>query len=459
MADYDLRVGNKAKNLMELEAKGFNIPKTIYLSHEDCEGISNLMLQSENIKCVIETLEANAFFSFEKDLSYPIMVRSSSENEDSKEQSNAGKFLSIYNSHHRMDLIKNIVKVWATKDQAHKMGIVLQQQLSPLYSGVTFVFESEGQVEILIELIIGLGELLVSGHVTPMSINVTGDQTQVLQPLKQFIAMFPNTRDSSLEPTSEFAVKDLAFRVINLNRSLLYVNLYKNVDYLKHIQSTIDAVIKNAKAIYRAFGACDMEWAVTAEDTFYVLQKRPITKQIHGFNRKNMDGEGLTIVPGVRRGVLRSLKNAKKDGEEIIFAPVILPNHLSNIPKALGIISSECALLSHTSILAREIELCYWAGANMHKISVFEDKFVEVDFSSKEIKEIHHASGEMDTTVNEKEMMQVSLPDTIYDPASVSINAHTSNEEVWSENLAEFTETYACNWLVALYNGGFRNGS
>ena len=135
MADNDLRVGNKAKNLMALEAKGFKIPKTIYLSHEDCEEISNLMLQSENIKSVIETLETNAFFSFEKDLSYPIMVRSSSENEDSKEQSNAGKFLSIYNSHHRVDLIKNIVKVWATKDQAHKMGIVLQQQLSPLYSG------------------------------------------------------------------------------------------------------------------------------------------------------------------------------------------------------------------------------------------------------------------------------------------------------------------------------------
>lgn len=457
--DHDIRVGNKAKNLMALEAQGFNIPKTIYLSHEDCENLSSLVLQSDDIKCVIETLDANGFFSYEKDLSYPIMVRSSSENEDNIAHSNAGQFLSIYNSQNRVDLIKNIVKVWDSKDHAFKMGIVLQMQLSPLYSGVAFAFESEGQVEILIELIIGLGELLVSGHVTPMSINVTGNQTDVIQPLKQFIAMFPNACDSSLEPTSEITIKDLAFRVINLNKRLLYVSLYKNVDYLKHVQPTIDAVIKNAKAIYSTFGACDMEWAVTEEGTFYVLQKRPITKQVHGYSKKNMDGEGLTIVPGIRRGVLRSYKNAKKDGREIIFAPVILPNHLSNISNALGIISSECALLSHTSILARELELCYWAGANMHKISAFEGKFVEVDFTKKEIVEVHPVSGQNESVVIEKENMQVILPDAIYDPASVSLKAHQSNEVVWSENLTDFIKAHDCNWLVELYHGGFRNGS
>ncbi len=459
MAEHDLRMGNKAKNLMALEAQGFNIPQTICLSHEECEHISSLMRQFDAIQCVIENLDSNGFFSFEKNLSYPIMVRSSSENEDNKSQSNAGQFLSIYNSHNRVDLIKNIVKVWDSKDQAYKMGIVLQKQLSPLYSGVAFVFESEGQFELLIELIIGLGELLVSGHVTPMSINVTGNQMDVIQPLKQFIAMFPNACDSSLEPTSEFTMKDLAFRVINLNKSLLYVNLYKNVDYLKHVQPTIDAVINNAKAIYSVFGACDIEWAVTAEDTFYVLQKRPITKQVHSFSHKNMDGEGLTIVPGIRRGFLWSYKNAKKDGREIIFSPVILPNHLSNISNALGIISSECALLSHTSILARELELCYWAGANMHKISAFEGKFVEVDFSKKEIMEVHPASRLNESVVIEKEDTQVRLPDTIYDLASVSLEAHQSNDVVWSENLTDFIEAHACHWLVELYHGGFRNGS
>lgn len=113
-----------------------------------------------------------------------LAVRSSATFEDSSNASVAGGHETILNVHSLESLYKAIRECWASlwterailyrrrfqiKDEDVALAIVVQRMLSPVVSGVSFTVDpvSGDNQRVVVEACWGLGELLVSGGVTP----------------------------------------------------------------------------------------------------------------------------------------------------------------------------------------------------------------------------------------------------------------------------------------------------
>lgn len=207
------RAGHKAFHLSVLIQHGFEVPTGICLTTEAYEffvlnnGIQPLLLAvlmdlTSNPQLVPKVaLEIQTQFlslplpdELEKFLretfqSFPpgehgLAVRSSATAEDLPAASFAGQQETYLGIKKEEEFLKAVVRCWASlwsersityrlrhglNPIAASMAIVLQQMLNPDYAGVVFTSYpvSEGDSEILIEVVPGLGEGLVEGNLSP----------------------------------------------------------------------------------------------------------------------------------------------------------------------------------------------------------------------------------------------------------------------------------------------------
>jgi phosphohistidine swiveling domain-containing protein len=184
--------------------------------------------------------EWSSIFSWWKAIGRPkLAVRSSAQGEDSGEQSFAGQNSTFLNIDSESTLKKAIIRCFESfnkksselyrehflkeKSLNTKMNVVLQQMVTPKYSGVFFSIDPRTEKKHwVLEAISGYGEELVSGHQTP-----------------------------------------LHFTEIENNMTSLF---------------DITSVVKTGLLIKDFFHyEVDMEWAIDEQNQFYVLQARPIT--------------------------------------------------------------------------------------------------------------------------------------------------------------------------------------
>ncbi|MGA3020399.1 MAG: PEP/pyruvate-binding domain-containing protein [Candidatus Micrarchaeales archaeon] len=136
-------VGGKAFCLMELKREGFNVADGVVITtpaHE--QWLKNKVVPSS----LREELKSFTF-------SFPLIVRSSATAEDSKKASFAGRFTSCPNANSVEDVLGNLEKIYKDAGgenvisyckrmdvdyQKVRMGVLVQEQLQPLYSGVVF---------------------------------------------------------------------------------------------------------------------------------------------------------------------------------------------------------------------------------------------------------------------------------------------------------------------------------
>lgn len=117
-----------------------------------------------------------------KKLKQKIAVRSSATAEDLPTASFAGQQDTYLNIKGEKDLIKSVQKCWASlftsraiyyreknnfKHRDVLISVVIQEMVDPVYAGVMFTVDPVNKKHILIEVVEGLGEQLVSGQVTP----------------------------------------------------------------------------------------------------------------------------------------------------------------------------------------------------------------------------------------------------------------------------------------------------
>ena len=109
-------------------------------------------------------------------------VRSSSTTEDSMDFSMAGQYDTFLNTPAR-SVPDNVKKCWAgmfndaviayskknNLPVSHRMGVVLQRQMDPVYAGVLFTMDplTKSTDHLIVEWVDGLGDKLVSGEVNP----------------------------------------------------------------------------------------------------------------------------------------------------------------------------------------------------------------------------------------------------------------------------------------------------
>lgn len=424
-------IGNKAYNLIIMQEQNINVPKSEYLTDQICREIALLHKESklnENINYYLDKIN---FFQFERRVSYPLIIRSSSANEDNKNQSNAGKYLSIYNIFNRRDLVNSIIKCWNSKEKDENMGIIIQEQLFPYYSGVSFIYSNSGRKELIIELVIGLGELLVSGFVSPMryKYDFENDSFIILQSSSQKIAEFPMKDNEQIMPTDDKKILNKIFRVLNIGNNIFYAYLAYKMDYFYKLEEVLYRIKDECLKIHNFIGDSDIEWVYTIEDDLYIVQRRPITRAVSDLEENNNQSEygGATVVPGIRRGKLVHLENYNGEKNCIVFAPTILPKDFTLLMKSNGIISIECSLLSHSSILARELQLPYWAGVSNQLYNDYKNQIVLVDYLNKTIK----LYNDIETNyVGGKEIEEdVIFDKTIYDFATLELIPKESRAE------------------------------
>ena len=413
-------IGAKAYNLRLLSEKQIRIPKTTAISNDICAYLNELKLNGKKINEICAIIEEKGFFSFEKQMHYPFIIRSSSIDEDNENASNAGKYLSIYNCTSRVDLISCILKCWNSKNSEDAMGVIIQEQLFPYCSGVAFISELHGERNLVVEGIIGLGELLVSGYVTPSTYlydHETDDFT-LLHKTTQRVAEFP-IKDPNLEPTDDLSIGDHPFRVMNLKKNVCYAICDYEHDYWDHSREILLALKEECYKIYDSFGDSDIEWVYGEDRQLYIVQRRPITKRVNlDLNaledktaRKN---SGTTIVSGKAVGKLVSLDEYHGEEDVIVFATMFLPKDIIRLSGVRGILSVECSLLSHCSILAREYGIPYWAGVEVSQFEKYKGHIVEVDFDKKKIKSVDPAK-----MGKKRKTTEVNFNKNLFDPITL----------------------------------------
>lgn len=180
------KVGNKAANLSQLKAWGYDVPD------------GWILVPGDDIEQVVGYLRPTS--------SQPLIVRSSASGEDSLTASAAGQYLSMGNITNQNDLRMAIFACLTSYNYHHaveyrqnyqesgegNISVLIQKQISGIFSGVAFSRDPVDPLseDIVIEAMAGGAESVVSGKVTPLSYRVP--KGQLTPPEPHYIGAIPS---------------------------------------------------------------------------------------------------------------------------------------------------------------------------------------------------------------------------------------------------------------------------
>jgi len=237
---YENVFGAKAVNLGRLMQAGLHVPDGFTVAF----GPETNMPMTEEEKQYI----CDAYHRLTERSETKVAVRSSAAGEDSTEVSFAGQYATFLNQENDAVIVEAVGRCLESyrSDRAvsyrqeagvadGSMGVVVQQMVEADFAGVCFTRSPEVENQIVVEVVRGLGETLVSGKRRPARICFMRE---------------------TIEPVSE---DDFDGILSDLNRKIAC------------------KIARQALAAEKVFGfALDVEWAIKAKECF-LLQARPIT--------------------------------------------------------------------------------------------------------------------------------------------------------------------------------------
>jgi len=227
------KYGNKAFNLSFCFKNGFNVPNAFFISNVDLIGYKSSTRHTPPRFARNPSSEGNfskeILKNFDKLNCHTVSVRSRANAEDSKKQSFAGQFLTVLDVQ-KNDLLKSISKVVNSTNADYvkhysgnknlKMNVIVQKMLQPDYSGVIFTKNpvNNNINEIVVEMVKGNAEKLVSGKVQPLTfvLNKKTDNAKIqyLNLIYSNALMLEKLYGKELD--IEFVVKDNVFWVLQV---------------------------------------------------------------------------------------------------------------------------------------------------------------------------------------------------------------------------------------------------
>lgn len=315
-------LGGKAKGLELLSKNGISVPKFIALSFDEVEMI---ITSNETLKLFCSELKT--YFGDVK-----IAIRSSANKEDGDAKSYAGFFSSVLNVTIKDDEILNALKTVkqsayrANANEDIKMNIVLQEMISPLVSGVCFTetYNEKGEKFCKISCVDGLADKLVDGRAKASSLII---------PIE----------DERLNVSHIKYIGNVSFLNIGF------------VSLVKQIQDVMDRIYKDA----------DLEWCIDKDGNAWFVQLRKITSKVsihEEVSSCTVTSEGMAL--GRAKIIDSSLPT-----DELMYAIKTFPKNcilvseytdtmfMPAIKKAIAIITCSGDLLSHSAIVARELNI------------------------------------------------------------------------------------------------------
>jgi pyruvate,water dikinase len=223
-----------------------------------------------------------------------VAVRSSATAEDLPEASFAGQQETFLNVKGHEMLLDSVRKCWSSlftpraifyrvqhnfKHSEVKLSVVVQRMVNSEISGIMFTSDvTLGKPYCLIEAGWGLGEMVVSGTITPDTYIVKKKSMKIHNKIlgKQHELMIRNDEGGSIRlevPEDKKAAQ-------------------------KASDEMILEVARSGNTIEKHYGKpMDVEWAVEA-DTLYILQARPVTTEIIEGDEDEAEAEGAGAAAG-----------------------------------------------------------------------------------------------------------------------------------------------------------------
>lgn len=297
-----------------------------------------------------------------------VAVRSSATAEDLPTASFAGQQDSYLNVKGEAHLLKKIKECYASlftsraiyyrneqKFDHSKVGlaVVVQRMIESEKSGVAFSIDpvTNNKNKIVIEAILGLGEYIVQGKVTP-------DHYEV-------------DKRSLVITKREIGKQHVKF--VKSNISNKEVKLGKAGELMKLSEQEIFKVALLVRDIENHYYfPQDIEWSIL-KNRVYIIQSRPITTTKN--NVSSVSDNDLPLVlsgspasPGIGVGVVKIIMSPKEIGKiktgDILVAPQTNPDYVPAMKKAKAIVTEKGGRTSHAAIVSRELGIPAVVGAD-----------------------------------------------------------------------------------------------
>lgn len=292
-----------------------------------------------------------------------IAVRSSATVEDSVETSFAGQLESYLNLKDFKEILESIKKCWASlyeprslfylKEQEidqSKVGVavMIQEMIESDTSGVMFTIDpvTNNKTRIVIEAVLGLGNLIVKGEVTPDHYELTKRDFTIIS--KEI-----GTQSKQLILTKSH------------NKEIPVSNAYRNSQKIPD-EKIIELAKLGKKLEDTYLYPQDVEWAIE-NDKLFILQSRPVTsvftKEVAKAKKPAIDlpilVEGTPASPGIAQGLARNIaspKDIKKMRKgDILILPLSNQNYIPALKIASAVVTDKGGETSHAAIVSREV--------------------------------------------------------------------------------------------------------
>ncbi|UCH42204.1 MAG: phosphoenolpyruvate synthase, partial [Dehalococcoidales bacterium] len=319
-----------------------------------------------------------------------VAVRSSATAEDLPEASFAGQQRTFLNIEGEEEVVNAVQGCWASLFEARaifyreqqnfdhfKVGIAVpvQRMVQSEASGVMFTLEpvTSDRSQIAIEAILGLGEMIVSGDVTPDTYIVSKDGLEITSKeiAKQEWKMIRDDsgkgEDTNIKVT--LSPEEQANQKIDDDDIIALAKLGQRLeDWYQFPQ--------------------DIEWA-KEDNTLYIVQTRPVTtiKEQTTETKHEITApvllSGAPASPGIASGPVKLVPDASeidkvKEGD-ILIAEMTTPDFVPAMKRAVAIVTDRGGRTAHAAIVSRELGIPCVVGTGQSMAILKDGQVITVD--------------------------------------------------------------------------------
>lgn len=366
------------------------------LNHDDSSKLQEI---SEQIKELMMKAPLPSYLAQEVEEAYKklgrglVAVRSSATAEDMPDASFAGQMRTYLNVQGHHDVLHAIQGCWASLFEARAIfyrqekgydhfkvgiGVTVQRMVQSEASGVMFTVEpvSGNRQFIVVEAVLGLGEAIVSGEVTPDRYLIDKKEMKILE------RSFGAQEWKLVRNTDRYLGKG------DNNVKVIIPEFLRSFQKLR--DEDIIALAKVGQHIeeYYQFPQ-DIEWAREGKDIF-IVQSRPVTTLKQSLKHDEipeLKGKvlltGVAASYGIASGPVKIVLSPQEIGRvkvgDILVTEMTTPDFVPAMKRAVAIITEKGGSTSHAAIVSREMGTPCVVAA-MHAITKLnEGQVITVD--------------------------------------------------------------------------------
>jgi len=423
------------------------IEKKIYdlLGPLDVDNIKQLQKVSAEIKKIfleapmlteIATEIRNAYRQMGRGL---VAVRSSATAEDLPEASFAGQQQTYLNVEGEDEVLHAVHKCWASLFEARaifyrvhhgfdhssvRIAVPVQRMVQSEAAGVMFTVEpiTNDRNKITIEAIHGLGEMIVSGDVTPDYFVVSKDELNIIEKevKKQEWKLIRNEKGKGEDANMKIVLtsEEQAQQKISDEDIITLAKLGKRLE--EHYQFPQD-----------------IEWA-KENSKIYIVQTRPVTtikKKVEAGPEIVAEAllSGAPASPGIAWGPVRIVTDPSQIDRvlegDVLVAEMTTPDYVPAMKRAVAIVTDRGGRTAHAAIVSREMGIPCVVGTEKATKTLKDGQVITVDgrngkvFAGKiEIAKKEEAKARAEIKTRTKLLVNLAQPELVDRVASRDVD-------------------------------------